>query len=1215
MKYLLTFVLLAWMSELCVAQKDNDSIVNRIVLIGDAGSLTNGQHLVARSIKSNVPLDSRTTVVFLGDNIYKVGLPDDAYIGYQQARIVLDSQVSIVKGTPTRVYMIPGNHDWNQGGPGGYDAILREQLYVDLLDTKNVKFFPEGGCPGPIEVPIGDNIVLVIVDSQWWIHPYDKPGIESDCPYKTKDEVLSQLSDILTRNYKKLVIFATHHTFRSNGPHGGYYGVKQHVFPFTDLSPNLYIPLPIIGSIYPISRGVFGSPQDLRHPNYQNMITDIERVTKTHPNLIYAAGHEHSLQLIKDTGHYYIVSGTGYNSSRVSKSKKTMYASSEHGFAVLEISKNKNVDISFYITQGDTSKKDYSHHLLDFSKLPELPKDTTKPVAEWKDNVLVAASNKYKKASRVQRWFLGENYRKEWSQPVGMKMFNVTQEKGGFKILSLGGGKQTKSLKLEDKDGQEWSLRTIDKDPEKAIPENFRNSVAADIVQDLISASNPYAPLTVPVLAKAVGVTQASPELFFVPDDPALGYYRPMFANTVCLLEKKDPVPSGVDTKSTGKVLQKMIEDNDHVVDQHNLLQARLLDMLVADFDRHWDQWRWAEGDTGKGKIYYPIPKDRDQAYFHSDGVLMQYITRNRMPFLKGLRNNIPRINWLNYVARDFDRYFLNQLDANDWNKGLTQFQQEMSDSIIWQAIRRYPPEIYPISGEEIAGKLISRRDEMQKQGMRYYRFLSRSVNIVGSNKGEYFKVSGTDSGLHVMVYARKESGDTSFKFYDRNFTHKVTRELRLYGLNGNDIFDVDESAKSKIKLRIIGGKGNDTFNIKGSARNFLYDQTTENNNVQKGRRTKMYFSPLVQANEYNRTGFEYTQNRWPRLAMAYNQEDGFFFGAGYWRRTFGFRREPYATDQRFYAIWAPARGAYQVRYTGEFNHVIRDYDLVVKSEIVDPVLNNFFGFGNKTELIPDVPLRFYYVRYRYVATDLLVRKKYFDKVGIYIGPTFFHYWNNYEDNADKVLGTLTRNHILDSTTTYSNKFYLGGKFIIDLNNLNSELFPTRGIRWINELNYQAGLTGNSKSTTRVTSDMSVFASLSSPARTVAVLRLGGGHIFSDDFEYFQALTLGANNFLRGFRKNRFSGQSLAYGSLEIRQKLFTSKWYIIPGDFGLVLFNDLGRVWHPADEPNNRWHYAYGGGLYYVPFNMVIVSGTMGYSKEERLFNFSVGTKFNITF
>ncbi len=1215
MKQLLNLIFLTTiLSTSCFAQ-GVDTIATRIVLIGDAGALTNGQHAVAQAIRKNVPMDSRTVIVYLGDNIYKVGLPDDAYVGYNQARSVLDSQVVIVKNTPVRAYMIPGNHDWNNGGPGGYDAILREQLYVDLLDTKNVKFFPEGGCPGPVEIQVGDNVVLIIVDSQWWIHPYDKPGIESDCPYKTKDEVLAQLNDILLRNYKKLVIFATHHTFRSNGPHGGYYGVKQHLFPFTDLSPNLYIPLPIVGSIYPISRSIFGSPQDLRHPLYQNMIKDIEQVTKSHPNLIYAAGHEHSLQLIKDTGHYYVVSGTGYNSSRVSKSKKTLYASAEHGFAVIEVSKNKNVDISFYITQTDSSKKDYAAHLLKFDSLPELPKDTTKPIAEWKDHVLVAASNKYKKATRVQRWTLGENYRKEWSQPVQMRMFNVTKEKGGFKILSLGGGKQTRSLKLQDKNGEEWSLRTIDKDPEKAIPENFRNSVAKDIVQDLISAANPYAPLTVPIMAQAVGVKQASPELFFVPDDPSLGYYRPMFANTVCLLEKKDPVPSGEDTKSTEKVLQKMTEDNDHVVDQKGVLKARLLDMLLADFDRHWDQWRWAEGDTGKGKIYYPIAKDRDQAYFYSDGVLMKYITWNRMPFLKGLRYNIPRVNWLNYVARDFDRYFLNQLDANTWNETLLEFQQELSDSVVWQAIRNYPPEIYPVSGEVIAGKLISRRGEMQKQGMRYYRFLSRSVNVVGSNKPEYFKITGTDSGLRVMVYARKQNGDTNFRYYDRSFVNHTTKELNLYGLNGDDIFDLDESAASKIKVRIIGGKGNDTFNIKGNTRNFLYDLTTEKNSVQKGPRSRNYFSPQVDVNKYDRVGFEYTQWRWPRLGLAYNQEDGFFFGTGVWRRTFGFRKEPYATDQRFGAIWAPAKGAYQIRYSGEFNHVIRDYDLVVRSEIVDPVLNNFFGIGNETKLLPDVPTSFYYVRYRYLAADVLMRKTYFGKVGLYFGPTFFQYWNEYADNSDKVLGYLTQNNILDSTATFSKKLYLGGKVILDLNNLNSELFPTRGVRWVNELSFQGGMTGQSKTITKLSSDMAVYASLSLPARTIAVLRLGGGHIFNRDFEYFQALTLGANNFLRGFRKNRFSGRSLAYGSMEIRQKLFTSKWYVIPGDFGLVGFGDLGRVWYPSDAANNVWHAAYGGGFYYVPYNMVIVSATFGYSKEEQLFNFSLGTKFNLTF
>jgi hemolysin activation/secretion protein len=143
---------------------------------------------------------------------------------------------------------------------------------------------------------------------------------------------------------------------------------------------------------------------------------------------------------------------------------------------------------------------------------------------------------------------------------------------------------------------------------------------------------------------------------------------------------------------------------------------------------------------------------------------------------------------------------------------------------------------------------------------------------------------------------------------------------------------------------------------------------------------------------------------------------------------------------------------------------------------------------------------------------------------------------------------------------------------------------------------------------------MVVYASLSSPPTVVTVIRLGGGHIFNKNFEYFQALNLGANNFLRGFRKNRFTGSSLAYGSLEMRIKLFTSKWYILPGDFGILGFGDAGRVWM-KNESSGRWHTALGGGIYYVPFNMVLVSASIAYSKEEALFNFSAGTKINITF
>ena len=143
---------------------------------------------------------------------------------------------------------------------------------------------------------------------------------------------------------------------------------------------------------------------------------------------------------------------------------------------------------------------------------------------------------------------------------------------------------------------------------------------------------------------------------------------------------------------------------------------------------------------------------------------------------------------------------------------------------------------------------------------------------------------------------------------------------------------------------------------------------------------------------------------------------------------------------------------------------------------------------------------------------------------------------------------------------------------------------------------------------------MTVYASLSDPAKVVAVLKVGGGHIFSDQFEYFQALTLGANNYLRGFKKDRFAGSSLAYADLELRVKICDVHSYVMPGAFGIVAFNDFGRVWMKG-EHSNTWHDAYGGGLYYTPFNMVIVSATTAISGEDFLFNFTLGAKINLTF
>src|SRR5512138_2099718 len=130
-----------------------DTILQRIVLVGDGGELTSDRrHPVAEAIKKYITLDKKTTVLYLGDNLYRTGLPDDQSAQYQTAKAVLDSQLSVVENTPAQVIMIPGNHDWKNGARDGYDAIIREQVYVDILNKPNVHFYPKDGCPGPVEV-------------------------------------------------------------------------------------------------------------------------------------------------------------------------------------------------------------------------------------------------------------------------------------------------------------------------------------------------------------------------------------------------------------------------------------------------------------------------------------------------------------------------------------------------------------------------------------------------------------------------------------------------------------------------------------------------------------------------------------------------------------------------------------------------------------------------------------------------------------------------------------------------------------------------------------------------------------------------------------------------------------------------------------------------------------------------------------------------------
>ncbi len=856
----------------------------------------------------------KNTVIYLGDNIYPNGLPDEKAGDYAEKKAILDTQINLVKNTAATAYFIPGNRDWMQGAPGGWRQIIHQSKYIESLELQNIHFIPQNGCPGPVEVQLGNGIVLVAVDSQWWLQQEARPGVTSDCDCKTENEVLVALKDILFRNRDKIVLFAAHHPFRSHGIHGGYYTFKQHIFPLTDVNANLYVPLPVIGSFYPLTRGVFGNVQDVKHPKYKDFISQVDEVLSTHPYCIRIAGHEHSLQYLVDDEQNYIVSGAGSTSTRVKKGSDTKFADTGPGFACLELLTDGTIGLKFYsVNNKPTDTAAYTARLKIFT--PPAPEADTALVKKFPDSITVVAASYYT-ANSFKKWLLGKNYRDEWTAPVSVKVFDIAKEKGGLKPVQRGGGFQSKSLRLENAGGRQYVLRSIEKYPDKVLPEEFRQTFVKDVIVDGISASYPYAALSVPPLATAGGVPHASPVLRYVPDDPRLGQYRTDFANSLCIFEEREPGDQEK-TYSTAKMLEKLQEDNDNKIDQHAVLRARILDMFIMDFDRHEDQWRWGADENDKGKTYYPIPRDRDQAFFVNNGFLPSFISKPWIqPKFQGFKAHAKNINTFNFNARYFDRSFLNELSENDWSEAVDAFLPLMSDSVIEMAMKQQPKELSAYSEKKIIETLKQRRQYLAEEMLQYYKFLAKEVDIAGTDKNELFEISRNDDGsVKVIVYKINKEGEPNRKLYERLFIPSETREIRLFGLGADDKFEIKGQSRKTICLRIIGGTGNDivdnTDNNTAASRTKIYDLNTEENKITGEGKWKNKLSDQPEVNQLDRRAYQYNILA-PSISVAYNPDDGVFLGMALKYTRHAFRKKPHSVIHFFKANYAVATGGLQ---------------------------------------------------------------------------------------------------------------------------------------------------------------------------------------------------------------------------------------------------------------------------------------------------------------
>ncbi len=1188
--------------------------VYSVFLVGDAGATTPPPASLARQLAAAGP---KSSVVWLGNHAGCKGRSHTDDPAERDAPPVMPSGAAL-KHFPGRVVVIPGNCDWDDGRRDGWQAVQRQEQAVERYLDRGDVFLPGGGCPGPVEVPLSEGVTLVVLDTQWALHPWNKPGEESDCEAKEAADVFLQLDDILARNRHKRVIVAGHHPLYSYGRRGGYRPARVHLFPLTELHPALYVPLPGLGSGYALYRRLLGGPQDIPHPRYRVQRNTLREVLDKYPGVVYAAGHDDALQYIRRGNVHYVNSGTAARDAYLAPGKPHLqYGRAGGGFARLDYQADGGVWLSLWAAGPAGDQPLYREKLP--AGPPEPPLAGPAPGGYSGDSLVTRPASDLYGASRFKTRLLGGNYRFEWGQPVTMPVLDIGREKGGLTILKRGGGMQTKSLRLQAPDCRQYVLRSVDKRTQAVIPRSLRGTLADDLLQDQVSASHPYGALAVPGLAAAAGVYAARPELVFVPDDPRLGKYQALFANTVALLEERpeetgeDSAEEGQKIYSTTKMLTRLQARNDHHVDQQAVLRARLFDILIGDWDRHDDQWRWLERKEGPGTTYAPLPRDRDQAFFINQGLLPRIGSRKWiLPKFQGFDRRIRDVAGFNFNARYFDRSFLNGLSRADWLAMADTLQRRMTDAAMQGALENLPGGVRQPSGAEILEKLKARRANLAADAAQYYRFLARDVDVPGSDGDELFRVRRLDGGqTELEVHRLGKDRQPAGTLYRRVFEPHETREIRLYGLGGADVFTVEGTARESVKVRIVGGKGNDTITdrsaVRGAARRTWVYDTRWGNALSLGGESRDRTSYRKTVNDYDRKAFRYNLLS-PLASLQFNPDDGVFLGAGLLHRTHGFRKTPYATQQRLTGNYAFATSAYHFDYRGDFVDVLGGLDLGVDLRVKGPnFVNNFFGYGNETVWNEnEYDLDFYRARVRSIRVSTVLIKNVFRTQKLYLGPAFESFQ---VQNTPGRFISQTEENGLDGEALFRHKQYLGlrGGFTFDTR--DNALLPTSGSHWQAEGSVFRGLNGPAGNYARLESDLSLYWSFRLPARVTLATRFGGS-LNAGDYEFFQAGTLGGLTNLRGYLRSRFTGKSTLYNNTDLRLRLFSFRTYLFPAYFGLLGFHDVGRVWTPGED-SDTWHRGAGGGVWLAPFRQAVIAFMYGVSKEDRVPLLRVGFLF----
>ncbi|MCB9259137.1 MAG: BamA/TamA family outer membrane protein [Ignavibacteriales bacterium] len=847
------------------------------------------------------------------------------------------------------------------------------------------------------------------------------------------------------------------------------------------------------------------------------------------------------------------------------------------------------------------------------------------------DSTISVSAGKQYKAGWFYNVFFGKHWRDVWTTSVETKILNLNTFVNGLTPHKKGGGFQTKSLRFKGNDNQYWKFRSIEKDPSKTLPEDLRNTIANDILQDQISSANPYAAFVVAPILDSLKILQSKPYLYYLPDDPKLGDFRNDFGNMFGILEihPKYDEEEDVEFDNADKVVgtlelfERLEKKKDEYVNSKEYLKARLADIIIGDWDRHADQWKWARYDLGKKKYWHPIPRDRDQAFSKFDGIFPS-IAEYVIPQFNSFEKSFNHIEYVTWNGRFVDQHFLIQLTKAEWDSVTNFVINKLTNDLIKEAANKLPKEIYDLSAEEIIGKMKWRRNNLKILSNEYFNFVNTVVDIYGGNKKDIVEINRVNnSQTHLKFY--KEVEDNNIKkqkpYFEKYFDNCITEEIRIYLNDGDDFVTLTGIVDDGILIRIIGEDGADTIIDSSSVNGYLFsilpisDAENKTKIYDDGKKTNIIYGsgttwdkekvekPEPAEEKYRPSQRDRSGDTFFYPLLNFTSDDGFIVGLSSFITRFGFRDVPYKSKFSINAKYATYPSAGSLDFTWIYNSIFKNTQLRFNFDATQLQYTTYYGFGNSTTYDSELYDEDYYrLEQSYISLSSSLLYKITSKLNLEYGLSFQYSHNELENE-----------NLLDS---FPDGNYGLGKFNSLNANMNfkfdsrdSESFTKKGVYLFGEVKYFPKIFDVEENFIKSKFDLRTYFTTSFLTETTLAIKFNGENIWNK-FPFLSAAFLGGENNLLGFRRERFSGEASLYGISQLRMKLSKIK-LIINGDFGIHGFADVGKVFVKNDQ-SKLWHNSYGGGLWlsYLDRTLNFVT-TLANSKESLLFYFGMDFSF----